>query len=128
VGDPIRVDFGASSDPGRYGPDTGPMHWNCFVEPVKEGKHPGPLYTKDGYDLFATITNGGACRGMIEVGSYLYVVSGTVLVKVDVSGTVTEIGGIPGTAPVSMAHNDKPSSRQLVITDGSGNRYVGEND
>jgi len=127
MGEPIRLDFGASSDPGRYGPDTGPMHWNCFVEPVKEGKHPGPLYTKDGYTLFATVTNGGACRGLIVMGDSLYAVSGNVVAKVSSSGVVAEIAGVPGTAPVSMAHNDKPGSRQLVLAI-DGDRYVVEND
>src|SRR3990167_4269219 len=105
MGEPIRLDFGSSSDPGRYGPDTGPMHWNCFVEPVKEGKHPGPLYADDGFESFATITNGAHCRGMIEVGPKLIVVSGTVLAEVDASGVVTEVGGVAGTGHVSLAHN-----------------------
>lgn len=125
MGEPIRLDFGASSDPGRYGPDTGPMHWNCFVEPVREGKHPGPLYASDGYTLFATITNGGACRGLIEVGDKFLVVSGAVLAEIDVSGVSTEVAGVPGTSVVSMAHNDKPSSRQTVIA-VDGNRFVYE--
>jgi hypothetical protein len=126
MGEPIRLDFGSSSDPGRHGPDTGPMHWNCFVEPVREGKHPGPLYAMDGLEDFATITNGGITRGMLPVGNKLLVVSGTVLAEVDSSGTVAEVGGVPGTADVSMARNDKPSSRQTVIAI-DGNRLVYEN-
>lgn len=125
MSEPIRLDFGTSSDSGRYGPDTGPLHWNCFVEPVTEGKHPAPLYAMDGLESFATITNGGATRGLIVVGSKLIVVSGTVLAEVNSSGVSTEAGGVPGTSDVSMAHNDKPSSRQTVIA-VDGNRLLYE--
>jgi hypothetical protein len=126
MGEPIRLDFGTSSDTGRYGPDSGPLHENCFVEPVAEGKHPAPLYAMDGLENFATITNGGETRGLIVVGSKLYAVSGTVLAEIDSSGNVSEVGGIPGTADVSLARNDKPSSRQLVIAI-DGNRLIYEN-
>src|SRR3990167_1524342 len=123
---PIRLDFGTSSDPGRNGADAGPMHWNCYVEPVAQGKHQAPLHASDGYSTFATITNGGACRGLIEMGQAIYGVFGTILAKVSTTGTVTEIGGIPGTGKVSMAHNDA-SPRQFVIA-ADGNRYLCTND
>lgn len=123
---PLRLDFGTSSDPGRDGADSGPMHWNCYVEPVAQGKHPAPLHASDGFDTFATITSGGACRGMIEMGGALYTISGNLLVRTTTTGEVTAIGGIPGTAKVAMTHNDA-SPRQLVICI-DGNRYVVTND
>jgi len=127
MAEPIRLPFGLGSDTGRHGPDAGPRHWNAFVETVDDGKHPTPIHADDGFDLFSTITDGGATRGMIVMGSYLYVVSGTLLAKVDISGTATTIGGIPGTSKVSMAHNDKTGSRQLVIA-VDGNKYLVEGD
>jgi hypothetical protein len=123
---PIRLEFGTSSDPGRDGADAGPMHWNCYVEPVTQGKHQAPLHASDGLTSFATVTNGGLCRGLIEMGGAVYGVFGTVLGRVSTAGTVTEIGGIPGTSKVSLAHNDA-SPRQLVVV-ADGNRYVVTND
>lgn len=120
--EPIRLDFGVSSDPGRYGIDAGAMHWNCYVEPVAGGKSQAPLRAADGLSSFGTVTSGGACRGMIEMGGFVYGVWGTILAKLSQSGVVTVLGGIPGTAAVSMAHNDA-SPRQLVIT-ADGNKYV----
>ena len=127
MAEPIRIPFGLGSDTGRHGPDAGPRHWNAHIETVDDGKHPTPIHADDGFTLFSTITDGGATRGMIVMGSYLYVVSGTILVKVDASGTATTIGGIPGTSKVSMAHNDKTGSRQLVIA-VDGNKYLVEGD
>jgi len=123
---PMRLDFGTSSDPGRNGADAGPMHWNCYVEPVVQGKHPAPLHASDGFASFATVTNGSLCRGLIVMGAGLYAVCGTVLAKVSTSGVVTELGGIPGTAKVAMAHNDANPKQLVICIDG--NRYVLTND
>lgn len=119
---PIRLDFGTSSDPGRDGADAGPMHWNCYAEPVVQGKHPAPLHASDGFTSFATVTNGGKCRGLIEMGGSVFGLFATVLAQISTTGSVSEIGAIPGSSKVSMAHNDA-SLRQLVIV-ADGNRYV----
>src|SRR3990167_10653641 len=99
---PLRLEIGTSSDPGRDGADAGPMHWNCYVEPVTQGKHPAPLHASDGFTLFATVTDGGACRGLIEMGGTLYGLFNTILASITTTGTVTVIGAIPGTTHVSM--------------------------
>ena len=114
-----RLDFGTGSDPGRYGPDSGPRHFNCFVEPVKEGKSPAPLVADDGFDLFAALPGGGKMRGMIEMSGVIYVLSGTALYKIDTTGTETLIGSITGTTNVSMAHNDASTPELVIIADGS---------
>ena len=125
---PIPLDFGVTSDPGRHGYDAGCMHWNCYVEPVKgSAKMPAPLHAADGFTLFSTLSDGGACRGMQHVGQFIYGVFGYVLKKVDQNGGETTIGGIPGTGPVIMAHNDKPGGRQIVIS-VDGTKYLIEAD
>ena len=60
---------------------------------------------------------------MIVLGSNLYVVSGYVIAKVDSSGASTTIGSLAGTGPVSITHNEKASSQQIVIV-ADGQRFV----
>lgn len=117
----VSLQFGTGSDPGRYGPDAGPRHFNCFVEPVVEGKSPAPLVADDGFDLWTALPGGGACRGMIEMSSAIYVLGGNTLFKVDSTPTVTVIGTITGTSNVSMAHNDASTPELVIVADG--NKY-----
>lgn len=126
MGQPIRIDFGTQSHPGRLGPDTGPRHINAFVEQVQEGQPPLPIYAPGGLTLRATITDGGAGRGLIEVGDSLYIVSGQKLVKMDINWSVTDVGGIPGSTNVFMARNARASTAQVAIV-LDGNKYVLEN-
>lgn len=126
MGDPIRIDFGTQSHPGRHGPDTGPRHINAFVEQVIEGQPPLPLYCAPGLTLRATITDGGRCRGMIPVGSSLYIVSGQKLVRMDTNYGLYDISGIPGVSNVFMARNAKRASAQVAVVI-DGNIYSLEN-
>jgi len=114
-----RLDFGTGSDPGRYGPDSGPRHWNCFVEPAFEGKGPAPLHADDGFTLFAALPGGGKTRGMLVMDGVLYVLSGTALYSVTTAAAETLIGSIAGTSNVSMAHNDASTPELVIVADGS---------
>lgn len=123
MGEPIRIDFGTQSSPGRLGnSDTGPRHKNAFVEQIIEGQPALPIYAPSGLDLFATVTDGGVCRGGIVVDSALFAVSGKKLVRMDALGTVTDIAGIPGSSPVFMARNAKSGTPQVAIV-ADGNAY-----
>lgn len=122
MGAPIPLEFGLGSDPGRDGANSGPMHWNCFVEPVKEGKSPAPLRACDGLSAFANLASTGSIRGQLVMGSYLYAVSGTQLYRVDQYGASTIVGAIPGTGKVMMARNDATTPQMVIIT-GDGERY-----
>lgn len=112
MGSPFPILFGTQSNPGRYGMDTGPRLINVVAEPVAGAKTQAPLYVFDGLVLFATLPGGGKFRGAIVFDNQLYVVSGTGLYRVDVSGTATLIGGVAGTAPVFMSRN----SSQISLT------------
>ncbi len=125
MGNPIRIDFGTQSSPGRYGPDTGGVHINAYVEKIEEGQPPLPIYSAPGLTAFATVTDGGACRGMLAVDDAIYTVSGSAVARVDTIGGVTSpLGGsgrIVGdnTAFVSMAQNAKAGSPQIaLVVDG----------
>lgn len=124
----VPLDFGTQSNPGRYGPDTGPRFINAFAEAADaKGKAIFPIYATYGLSSFATLTGGSRCRGAISFGSYGYVVSGPLLFKVDSGGAVVTIGGIPNSAPVFMARNRKsPNAQIAIVTDGL--RYIVEND
>ena len=75
-----------------------------------------------GMELFASVGS-GPIRGKRDVEGKLFVVSGNKLYQVAVSGVATELGTIPGTARVSMTHNQVAGGNQLVIGTGS-NSYV----
>ena len=122
--EPIRLDFGKGSDSGRYGGDAGPMHWNCYVEPVVEGKHPAPIYAHDGFVAFSAATGtSNPLRGMITLGQSIYALQGTTLSKISNSGARANIGGIAGTDKVVMARNAIASPQIAIVTEG-GDRFV----
>ena len=124
---PLVIDFGTQSDPGRFGPDSGPRLINARVENVQEGKDPLPIYPTEGLTLFGDTAIGLGVRGIKRVGANLYVVAGQQLYRVDNTGAAAAIGGVPGTEPVIMARNNKPGSTQLVIV-AEGLRFFVEND
>lgn len=120
------IPFGVQSSPGRLFADTGPRHFNCFAEPHEDAKTPAPVHAWDGFELFATLTNGGKYRGHCVVEPYAYVVSGNGLFKVSPSGSATLIAGIPGTGFVSMDRN-QAFPVQVTIT-AESTAWVLEND
>ena len=122
---PMKIDFGTQSNPGRHGPDTGPRHINAYVESVVEGG--APIYVPSGLRLLATVSEGGACRGLISINDVFYAVSGKKLVKVDQFGSVTDIGSIPGTTSVFMARNANRENLQIAVV-VEGLRYVIDDD
>ncbi len=124
MGSPIRVDFGTQSSPGRYGPDTGGVHFNAFVESIVEGQPPLPIYSTAGLTLFGNTTDDGGCRGMIPVGNLLYAALGPTISQFDLSGASTSLGGVLGdpTRFVSFARNAKAVTPQAVLI-SDGNPY-----
>lgn len=78
---------------------------NLFPEIVPEGgKEAAFLNRAPGLTLLATVGN-GPIRGLWAMGSYLYVVSGSTLYKVDSAYTATSLGTVTGTGPVTMSDN-----------------------
>lgn len=122
MGNAIRLSFGLGSDPGRYGPDSGPQHWNAYVETVEEGKTPTPIRCDDGLTAVAALTAGGKCRGMIEMAGALYVVSGQGIYKVTTTWAVTQIGTLAGTGLVEMTRNAAPTPQAVIVA--NGNKYA----
>lgn len=126
--DPIRIDFGAGSDPGRFGSDSGPRHFNSYVAKVIEGKGPGDgvtYYASDGFDTFSTDFAGSNVvnRGLLDFENGCLTIVGSQLAHVDSGGTGQVIGGITGSHRVIMAKNNA-STPQAVIVLESGQKFV----
>lgn len=129
MGEPIRFDFGTGSDPDRYGPNSGPRHWNAFVEAVDDGKMALPIHADDGFIRFSDQTNLGNIRALpIVLGSFIYALLGPEMIRIDASGNRVSVGGIAGTDRAIMARNDKASTPQIVVVVDDGTRFVVEAD
>jgi hypothetical protein len=61
----------------------------------------------------------GKIRGMRNVEGKLFVVSGAQLYQISPTGVAIPRGTIPGTARVSMSHNQYGGGNQLIVVNGS---------
>lgn len=114
----VPLNIGTQSNRGRYGQDGAARLVNCYPEEIgKEGKHPIPVYAFPGLSDFATLTDGGTVRCMIDLDAYLYAVAGRAIYRVDASGTggATPIGGLPSDGLATMARNRRVPHAQIVI-------------
>jgi hypothetical protein len=125
---PIPLPLGLQSSPGRTGHDSGGRLINAYAEKADDnGKAVWPVWAIEGLRAFATLADGGAVRGMLLMSPYAYVVAGTNVYRVSQGGGVLNIGSFPGSAPVYMARNRKPSTPQIALA-SEGLRYLIEND
>lgn len=118
----VPLNIGTQSNYGRYGQDGAARLINCYAENIgAEGKHPFPVYACAGLGSFATLTDGGAVRAMLDLDAYLYVVAGRAIYRVDGTGTggAAPIGGLPSDGHVTMARNRRAPNPQIaVVCDG----------
>jgi hypothetical protein len=120
----IPLELPTQSNPGRHTADGSVRLINCYAEQIgKEGKFPLPIYACDGLESFATLTGGGACRGLFSTETHCYVVSGRLLFAVDYGGGVTTIGGIPDDNVVIFSRN-RATPSEIVITTTGGFKYI----
>jgi hypothetical protein len=93
---------------------------NLFPEIVPEaGKEPAFLQRAPGLRLLATAGT-GPVRGLWQFGGFGYAVSGNTLYKVSPSWTVTALGTVVGSGPVSMADN---GTQLFIAANGPGYIY-----
>ena len=86
---------------------------NCYAEKTPEGAK-GPLILRRAPGIEPFAAPGGIGRGLCAMSGVLYSISGTTLYRIDQDATVTGLGTVSGTAPVSMA----ASATQLYIDSG----------
>lgn len=100
----MKLQIGLTSARGRSDTLTAERLINCFAEKAPEGAEaPAVVHGAPGLVTFAD-TNGGACRGLLNVSGVLYAVCGASLFRIDSAGTVSaSLGTVPGTSLVSMA-------------------------
>jgi len=116
----IPLALALQSNPGRYPQASTSRQINCYAEPLgDDGKVKLAVYAAAGLGSFATLTGGGPIRAMLPVGSYLYVVAGRLLFRVDPGGAALQIGGIPTSGAVTMARNRaEPLPEIGIVSDG----------
>ena len=114
----VPISLGTGSNRARFDHGGAARHINCYVEQLgDEAKAPAMLVAHDGLTDFATLTSAGV-RGMLEVGAYLWVVSGRQVYRVDTGGNAVSIGGIPTDGPVYMARNRRAVPQIGILSSG----------
>jgi hypothetical protein len=108
---------------GAYSDDTRPWSVQDTVNyiPVmaeRGGTRSGDLLRgAPGMVAFASVGS-GPFRGERNAEGALFVVSGQSLYRVNADGTSNELGQIPGTGRVSMAHNQVTDGNEIVVGNG----------
>lgn len=93
---------------------------NLYLQPKDaQSKSRTALHATPGLKLWSTIGS-GPCRGIIGMGSYLYVVSGNEVYSVDVNKVATLLGSIAGNGAVGLAKN----GTHVAITTNGANIYA----
>ena len=122
----VPVDFGVSSNDGRFGHDGTALLTNCYAEALgPEGKAPIAIYASHGLKSFTSVTQ-TITRGLLTLDNVLLAVIGTQLYEVQTDGSTTAVGGIGDTGKVSMSRNSKANTPQVVISTQGGLRFLYE--
>lgn len=113
----VKANLGVRSNPGRY--DRSTQLVNCYAEDAGEdAKSRYSILVSEGTKSFATLSNGGATRGMKAVDTTLVVVSGRVVFEVSAAGDVTSIGGLAGDGSVYIARNRATPTQTVLVANG----------
>jgi hypothetical protein len=130
------ITLGVRSNPGQTGAISAARMVNAYAQDVgDEGKIRFPIIACDGFEAwsstFGAISGSGTIRGgFVLSDSAMYVVSGTRIIKLNTSGSPTEItGSITASGLITMARNRKEPNAQIAIASSVGNAfYILEND
>lgn len=116
----VPLSLGLKSAPARLGHMGACRLINMYAEEAgPEAKYPWVLYGADGFDLFSTLTDGGAIRGIYAVSdNEALVLSGRLLFRVDSTGTATVVGGIPSDGLVTIDRNRVRPPQVAIVCDG----------
>lgn len=107
------------SSPARHGHAGATRLVNCYSEAVEEGKSGVNIHACDGYDLFATGETEDPVSTIFALSdAEAYAKIGRQIVKVDQSGTLTSLGGVPADGYCTMARNRADVPDVVLVSDG----------
>ncbi len=119
---PTPLKMALKSDPDEFSPV--PRLINCEAyDAGSDAKSRYQIKSNHGLKEFATLTNGGAIRGLLVLQNKLYVVSGQKFFSVDTAGSIEEIGGIPGNDRVYMEVNRRTDAQMMLVSNGLVYQY-----
>lgn len=117
----MRLPFATTSYTHRSLPVSAQRLINLFPEVQPEtAKSRLPLLPAPGLRAFADV-GVGPVRGVHVMGADLYVVAGGSVFRVTTAGTVTTLGAIPGSGPVSL---DSNGDDLCIVVPATGAGYV----
>jgi hypothetical protein len=96
---------------------------NLIPESNKDGSFKSARRT-EGLTLFATLPTSPVRSDPLINSGFAYVVSGSVLYRVNSAGTVTTLGTVGGSGRVKLEANSVPGDSQILILNGSGGGYI----
>lgn len=116
------IPFGAQSYQHTSRPLSAQRMVNAYLESAPPAaKTAAAVVCCFGIKDYLTIGT-GPMRGGLKVNQTIYVVSGAKLYRISPSGTVTELGSVPGSGPVFM---DSDGSQVLITVNGPSYLYDG---
>lgn len=127
-GTPPPIPFPLSSSPGANPQESGGRLINCSAEPLADPQNPtGPAIQvwrrQPGLSLFARTAEIAAYRGGMLVGSLSFDIWAN-LYTITNAGVATQIGALPGTQKVSIAHNQVRPLPDVVAVDIDNGAYL----
>lgn len=90
---------------------------NCYVMPSPRSRNNIVLVGSMGSALFSSVS--GRARGCIECNDVAYFVFGSALYSVSIVGVATNLGTVPGSGRVSMAHD----GTSVIVVNGTATGY-----
>lgn len=131
---PVDIPFPLSSAPGERAQEAGGRLINCFAEPLGPDGPAKQKWTRSaGMSVFALQDIAGF-RGAILVNDKVYAAFEDVVKTIEADGTVTTVGTLSGTKPVTWARNNAsnpdiqvvdPDNGAFTVTSSSITSYTG---
>ena len=120
MGEPVPISFGTGSRKTRFGLEGVEESVNAYIEDLGDGTKTGfSAYAINGLANYATLTNGGAIRALLDFDNALLAVSGRQLFSVSLAGDPTLVGGIAVDGLVTMARNRRTDTQAVIVCNGS---------
>lgn len=116
----VAIPLPTSTSPGRRPAEGGGRLINAYAEALSEGASAQAVIRRaPGLVSFCDTLQEGF-RGAIYVAPFLYIAYANMLVTVNATGAVNEVGTFNGTGPVTFARNNKRPVPDIVAVSQDG--------